>query len=489
VGARGFWYPNRGLAMANFDMEFQSPKEWTLVATGKRVSQHTEGTEQISRWVSERPIPMAGFNLGEYERATAKAGDVSIEVYATRGMEKTFPRLPLPGADVALLPPPPAMRYPSRSTQGRMVTDLMTQSQISPFPPEPNRNAVQVAKEAEEMIDFMVRLVGPFPYSSLALSQKPGAVSQGWPGLVFLSSYAFLSQEERQALKMPAFESMMFGGLMTRHEVAHQWWGDLIGWKTYRDQWLVEALSTYCALLSIEKDDPRQFQAMLDIYRNALDAENSDQQKTASAGPVTLGVRLNSSLFPKGFETISYGRGTWLLHMLRHLLRDAEAVTAEVVPASRARRKQAPIAQNSEEPFFRVLRKLREQFEGKEISTADLQRLAEAELPESFRFERRKSLDWFFDSWVNGMAAPQIELKNVKFTRKGTANVITGVVVQRDAPDDLVTSVPIYSNDGGKLALLGRVFADGAETTFEFQAPLAARRIVVDPYDTVLSRK
>ena len=35
VGARGTWYPNRGLEMANFDLEFRYPTDWTLVATGK----------------------------------------------------------------------------------------------------------------------------------------------------------------------------------------------------------------------------------------------------------------------------------------------------------------------------------------------------------------------------------------------------------------------------------------------------------------------
>ena len=41
---------------------------------------------------------------------------------------------------------------------------------------------------------------------------------------------------------------------MQAHETAHQWWGDLVGWKSYRDQWLVEALASYSAILAYEKD-------------------------------------------------------------------------------------------------------------------------------------------------------------------------------------------------------------------------------------------
>src|SRR5205085_5788125 len=36
VGARGTWYPSRGLGMSNYDLEFRYPADWVLVATGKR---------------------------------------------------------------------------------------------------------------------------------------------------------------------------------------------------------------------------------------------------------------------------------------------------------------------------------------------------------------------------------------------------------------------------------------------------------------------
>src|SRR5437764_12961491 len=71
VGARGTWYPNRGMEMANFELEFSYPQDWTLVATGKSAEipagSGTDARGQLSsRWISERPIPLAGFNLGKY---------------------------------------------------------------------------------------------------------------------------------------------------------------------------------------------------------------------------------------------------------------------------------------------------------------------------------------------------------------------------------------------------------------------------------------
>src|SRR5208282_1727064 len=107
VGERGTWYPNFGLSPAQFDMEFHYPANWTLLATGKQISRagreedqgeaetnREAGAEKVSRWTSERPIPVAGFNLGKYVRAEARAGNVLVEAYGTKGVEKSFPKAP-----------------------------------------------------------------------------------------------------------------------------------------------------------------------------------------------------------------------------------------------------------------------------------------------------------------------------------------------------------------------------------------------------------
>ncbi len=83
VGARGTWYPNRGIAMANYDITFRFPQSWTLVATGKQVLFEQDGAQSVGHWVSEGPIPIAGFNLGRYVRSTANAGNVVVDSYAT----------------------------------------------------------------------------------------------------------------------------------------------------------------------------------------------------------------------------------------------------------------------------------------------------------------------------------------------------------------------------------------------------------------------
>ena len=67
---------------------------------------------------------------------------------------------------------------------------------------------------------------------------------------------------------------------------------------------------------------------------------------------------------------------------------------------------------------LRLLRSLVERYQGKEITNADFEQALEEVLPRSLWFENRKSLDWFFDGWVNGTAFPQLELAGVKFSRE-----------------------------------------------------------------------
>jgi hypothetical protein len=94
---------------------------------------------------------------------------------------------------------------------------------------------------------------------------------------------------------------------------------------------------------------------------------------------------------------------------------------------------------------------------------------------------------------VNGTEIPAIELHSVKYAdksgpAKSTSTLVSGIIKQKDAQDTLITSVPIYAVFGGKNILLGRVLADGQETQFHLTAPAGTRKVLLDPYQTVLSR-
>jgi hypothetical protein len=462
VGEHGTWYPSLGFAMASFNLQFRYPAGWTLVATGRRTDTKTSGTEQSSTWVTLRPVPVAGFNLGKFSQTTTHAGGVDVVTYATGSVEKGFA-----GSTTVETKIPDIFKLPSSTVPLGAVT---------PQDPSPAENAQMVGAISAKAVDFYQQRFGPFPYNQLALTQFPGAISQGWPGLIFLSSFEFLSPEQLERVE-PDPSQRLIEQQIIAHETAHQWWGDLVTWRGYRDQWIMEALANYSALMLLESRNPAQFRQVLQTYRDDLLAKNRDGVPLMDAGPVTLGLRLSSSQSPDAYGAISYGRGTWLFHMLRTMMRDAE------------RNSGPPRSQKSEdEPFVRALRRLRKEYEGRAINTSQLMTVMEAELPPSLWYEGHKSLDWFYESWVNGTAVPAFGLRGVKFTDKAGSTLITGTIVQDQAPDSLVTAIPFYASVAGKNVFLGHVFAEGKETAFHFSAPGGVRKVLLDPEQTLLAR-
>ena len=466
VGARGIWYPNRGMQATKFDLRFRYPAGWSLLATGARVASNESSdeaqaaTQTSSRWVTKIPIPVAGFNLGKYVRAEAHAYDATIQSYAAAGVERTFPKFPEEPEEPQPRTPPGLPQRPSVAL-------------IAP-PLSPARNVQMVADTAASAINFYAQRFGPYPYGTLHLTQMPGPMSQGWPGLIFLSSYSFLLPEERARIERDPV-NFLLSKQVTAHETAHEWWGDLIYWRGYRDQWLFEGLANYCSLMILQTENPAGFHQVMTRYRDNLLEKNKDGAVLKDAGPVTLGLRLSSSEFPDGYGAISYGRGTWLFHMLRHILDDE--------PSGTETRERV----RGESRFFRALLKLRDIYAGKPVTTRDVLQVFAEELPPGQRYDGRKQLQWFLEGWVNGTAVPHLQLENVKFTENGRSLTASGTIVQKNAPNDLVTSVPLFAQlPGNRRVLVARVFADGPDATFRVSVPAGTKKLLLDPDYSVL---
>ena len=473
VGEHGTWYPNRGFAMASFDLEFHYPVAWTLVASGHRTQINTAGGEQTSKWVTDRPVPVAGFNLGKYSQNVNRAGAVTVSTYATVNVERGFPGTTSLADTIIPSTPRPGSAVPSGG--------LHSFPMISPPDiPSPAVNTQAVGAASAKAIEYYERYFGPYPYDELEITQMPGAVSQGWPGLIFLSTYSFLTPQEKTKLQ-PDPVRRIISDQVIAHETAHQWWGDLVNWSGYRDQWMMEALANYSSMMLLESQDPAKFRRVMASYRDDLLAKGPKGMPVMNAGPVTLGFRLASSQFPGAYQPICYGRGTWMLHMLRTMMRDAQNKRPPTAPSSR---------KMEDEPFLRALHKLRKDYEDKALSTADLMHIFESELPPSLWYEGHKSLDWFYEGWINGSAIPAFALQDVKFSdkEKTKTTLASGTLIQEQAPDTLVTAVPVYASIGGKNIFLKRIFAEGKETQFRISTPAGTRKLVIDPEQTLLSR-
>jgi len=110
-------------------------------------------------------------------------------------------------------------------------------------------------------------------------------------------------------------------------------------------------------------------------------------------------------------------------------------------------------------------------------------------MPASLGYEGKKSLDWFFDSWVNGNSIPQFSLEGVRMVPSGGKLKVSGAILQEHAAKDMVTAVPLYVADAsGQQRFLAFVYADDAKTEFTLFAPASTKQILLDPQETLLRR-
>ncbi len=462
VGARESWYPHLGdqADFAAYDLTMRWPRHLKLVATGAKLDEQTSGDFRVGHWRSIKPLAIAGFNLGEYVSTSLTDDARTIDVYANRQLEQALSnRLDALSPDSL-----PAVDVPFGLPRGA------SRAALQPTNPSPADALKHLAKDIDSSIHFYESFSGPFPFRTLSVSQIPGGFGQGWPGLLYLSTFSFLSPEAQNRAGLSSSGQEAFTDIVPYHEVAHQWWGNVVGWSNYRDQWIDEAIANYLALLFADNRKPSEhaLRVWLERYRKQLeDKVPGSDTPGGDIGALTLGNRLNSSRSPNGFEDVIYSKGSWVIHMLREMLRQ-------------------PGAKDPDAGFVALLRTISTKYAYRAFPTEDLQKEVETIMTPSMDLEGGRSMDWFFEQWVRGTGIPRYSVEfSIHHTEKGL--IVRGKLFQNDVPHYFITRVPLYANDGpGHLVFLGDVVAAGPETSFHFAAKLPPHKLVIDPQMTLL---
>ena len=487
VGAHENWYPHLGEAasFANYDLTMRWPRKLRLVATGSKLDEHDEGEQRVARWQTEKPVSVVGFNLGDYATASLSASSYGIDVYANRQLEQSVSNRMHSAPDLA--PALPGLPRPG-------VTSRLAIPGPGIAPPNPADVMKQLGHEIDASVRFYETFSGPFPYSKLSVSQIPGTTAQAWPGLLYLPTFSYLPPEAQHRAGLSTSVQEHFSDLAPFHEVAHEWWGNLVGWSSYRDQWIDEAIANYLAVLfaNTQKNPEHTLRVWMERFRQKLVTKPSDarasisqpassdspisgfalgnpdssEDRPADVGALVLGNRLDSSRSPEAYQQIVYAKGTWVIHMIREMLRQPGSKT----PDAR---------------FQALLRQLVWKYSYRALSTPDLQREVEAVMTPAMDLEGGRSMDWFFEQWVRGTGVPHYGVEfSVAPTEKGFS--VRGKLLQSDVPRSFIAPVPLYFNDGGRHVYLGTVNTTGPETSFHFNATVAPRKLLIDPQLTLL---
>ena len=331
----------------------------------------------------------------------------------TRVVDTTVPLVPGAGRE----PISPPVRPDGTLTAGFRVRDRVG-LRIEANPRQQGR-AREMAAWASDIIPFYASLVGEAPYSTMSLA----LVEHDLPGGHSPAYFAVINNPLPASPLVWRSDPASFSGFQEfflAHEIAHQWWGQAVGWKNYHEQWISEGFAQYFAALYAQKAHGEDtFVDMLRQFRRWSLAE-SDQ------GPVYLGYRLGHIRGDQRvFRALLYNKGAAVLHMLRRLVGD--------------------------DTFFSALRRFYYEKKFEKAGTGDLQRAFEA--------ETGRPLERFFERWIYGSALPRL--------RYGTAVGERDVTVRFEQMGTLVFDVPVT---------ITIVYADGR--SFDVVVPVTEKEVV-----------
>jgi len=404
---------------------------------GKLVKEWREEGYAASRWTSEIPLAVAGFNYGRFKKKVRQddTDKYEIEGYATTELPGYLANAPFA-----------ASMTPSRLSENAMI-------------------------DAENAIRIYSQYFGDAPYGRIAITQQPEFnFGQSWPTLVYLPISAFFDSTQRWMLMGPhAFRFADFIQEVTPHEVSHQWWGHMVGWASYHDQWLSEGFADFSAglFLKMTEKKPDKYLHYWEQGRKEILDKNQFGMRPNDAGPLWMGLRLNTAKTAGAYNRLVYPKGGYVLHMLRAMMRDAKTHDAN---------------------FIAMMKDFVQTFYNQNASTEDFQGIVEKHMNSAMNLDGNGRMDWFFNEWVYGTEVPRYRL-DYSLTEEGGKVWLTGTVEQSDVSSNFKMLVPLYLDFHGLPMPVGNIALSGSSKSREFRLGLPERpkRVLLNAENDVLA--
>ncbi len=398
------WYPQYGyLRRSYIDWTVKVPKPNLAVVSGDTVRSWEEGDFNCIQTTFDAPVMLPSIIFGEFylesNRETRDDGAPIINVYSLAKQKS---------------------------------------------------EADKILSEAEQIVKYLESLYGPYPYKELDIAQMSFFMGFGQapPGLVQLTGEAYLT--EGQMANISTYGNPEFRSPFMAHEIGHQWWAHVVGWRTYHDQWLSEAFTEYSSAMYMGvRDGPSGFKEDMDGWW-----DNATQLK--EAGPISLGGRLGG----RDYVYSLYDKGPYVVHMLRM------ALISQFGP------------DKGTTMFVTALKNFLEEYRHQNPTTTDLQRVVNKTVG--------MNMDWFFDQWFRGSGIPEMHFSyDVRQTEDGKW-LLEGRIRQEDEKTAVKVIMPIYYEFGRKQFSNQVIFVNKADFTFKAKLPAKPKKVVLNKNEDVL---
>lgn len=191
--------------------------------------------------------------------------------------------------------------------------------------------------EHKDMLEAFENLFGEYPF----VEDKYGVAE-------FLWNFGAMENQTITGIGYNFISGRNFARDILAHELAHHWWGNAVGPKTWDDIWLNEGFASYSEALYLE------YKFGKESLKSAMRSKFGENFRGAIYNPANL------------FSETVYDKGAWVLHMLRNEIGDTN--------------------------FFSSLRSYYERFKYGNASVEDFKSVCES--------VSNLSLDKFFDDWI-----------------------------------------------------------------------------------------
>jgi hypothetical protein len=392
-----FWYaqaPEDGYSTAT--LRVRVPEDYSCVASGELVESsnagvRSEGQKRRYTFVVSRPARYFACLIAHLAPASSRTVEAGS---------------PAPGGGVPITGTTPALNLEVKAT------------------PRLLRSAKPLADTASEILAYYASLIGDFPYPDATVA----AVESTMPGGHSPAYMAVLNQPLPGATTIPYRDDpAFFDGFpeyYIAHELAHQWWGQAVGWKNYHEQWLSEGLSQYFAALYAGRSrGAGTFDSMIRRFRQW-------SMGATGEGPIYLGYRVGHiKRDSRLYRAVVYNKSAAVLHMLRRMTGD--------------------------EAFFRGLRRYYTTWRFRKAGSDDLRQAMEE--------ESGLVLDRFFERWIYSDGVPSVLYSAaIEGGREGREMVVR--FEQTGELFDIPVTVTVHYADRAAADVLVKITGQHAET-------------------------
>jgi hypothetical protein len=420
LGGR-MWYPTVSESLNDLHtarLTFIHPEKYVVRSLGSQVSSSTEGTVATTVWETARPTKMVGFSFGSgYKEETTQVKD---------------------GPEVVVI------GKESGTTSGNMIRNVSI-------------DLANSLRFYEWYFDT------PLPTRKIYAARIGSFHGQAFEGFIHLSNFTFDMERSGSA------------ELFRAHEAAHQYWGHMVGWKSYRDQWLSEGLAEYSAMIFLEATMAKDnyFEEILDVYfEEQLGGRSKDMSRFSrpwlrlryqdvrdQLGPIGVGYRASTYRVPSGYSVQAYNKGAMVFHMLRMLLRTATS---------------------NDDMFRAVLKDFLQTHTGQAVSTDDFAKILSKHIAGDW--------SWFFKQWVYSTDIPTYTWDYTVANQAGGQYLLSVTVAQSGVSEGFTMPVPLHVDlGGGKIAKVPLIIKK-PEETFSFNLPSRPKKVVLNPEFAVLAK-